>query len=142
MERAISYLNVMPDTKSGIQLFVEKVLSEVESRQALPLLVKLTAMEKIIEGVKDGLKEQLLDEASLEGEKTFSVNGVRFEKKSKTTYHYNHCAKHEEMKAQLKSLEDMMKAAKMPFADTETGEIIEPARTSFTDYLAVTLNKE
>jgi len=60
MERAISYINVMPDTKSGIQFFVEKVLSEVEIREALPLLVKLTAMGKIIEGIKDGLKDILV----------------------------------------------------------------------------------
>lgn len=141
MERAISYLNVMPDTKAGIQFFVDKVLSEVEIRQALPLLVKLTAMEKIIEGVKDGLKDQLLEEASLEGAKSFTQNGVRFDKRSKTTYYYNHCAKHEQLKAQLKSLEEMMKVAQSEFADVETGEIIQPARSSVSDYIAVTLSK-
>lgn len=131
----------MPDTKSGIQFFVEKVLAEVENRQALPLLVKLTAMEKIIDGVKEGLKDQLLYEASLEGAKSFEQNGVRFEKRSKITHYYNHCAKHEQLKAQLKSLEEMMKAAQNPFADTDTGEVIEPARSTVSEYIAVTLPK-
>jgi len=141
MERAISYINVMPDTRGGIQLFVDKVLAEVEIRQALPLLVKLTAMENIIKAVKDGLKDQLLEEASLEGQKSFEMNGVRFEKRSKTTYYYNHCAKHEQIKAQLKSLEEMMKAAQYSFADTDTGEVIEPARSTVSEYIAVTLPK-
>lgn len=139
MERAISYLNVMPDTKEGIQLFINQVLDQVEIRQALPLLVKLTAMEKIIEGVKDGIKEQILDEASLFNEKRFTIDGVIMEKKSRTTYYYNHSAKHESLKAELKSLEDMMKAARVPFADTETGEVIEPARQSVSEYISVTL---
>ena len=141
MERAISYINVMPDTKSGIQLFVEKALSEVEIRQALPLLVKLTAMGKIIEGIKDGLKDQLLEEASLEGAKTFELNGVKFTKTERTTYYYNHCAKWNALKEEITALEGMMKVAKAPFADPETGEIIEPARQSGSESISVTLNK-
>ncbi len=67
--KAISYVTIFPDTQKGIQLFVEKVLDEVEIREALPLLIKLTAMGKIIEGIKSGLKDQLLEEASLSPEK-------------------------------------------------------------------------
>ena len=139
MDRAISYINIMPSTKEEIDFFVQKVVSEIEARQSLPLLAKLTAMEKIITGIKDSIKEQILDEADLEGAKSFTIDGVKYEKKSRSTYYYNHCARHEQLKEQLKSLEDMMKAAKAPFADVDTGEIIEPARSSVSEYIAVTL---
>ena len=140
MEKAISYINIMPDTKAGIELFVNQVCDEIEIRQALPLLVKLTAMEKIIEGVKDRIKEQILDEASLNPEKSFLLDGVRFDKKSKTTYYYNHCAAHEALKSKLKAMEDMMKIGE--YADTETGEVIPAANKSQTEYIAITLKKE
>jgi len=139
MERAISYINIMPDTKSGIELFVNQVLDQVEARQSLNLLVKLTAMEKIIEGIKDGIKEQILQEADLNGEKSFTIDGVRFDKKSKTTYYYNHSTAHEALKSKLKAMEDMMKIGE--YVDTETAEVIPAANKSYTEYIAVTLKK-
>jgi uncharacterized ParB-like nuclease family protein len=142
MERAISFINVMPDTKSGIQLFVDQVLDQVEARQSLNLLVKLTAMEKIIEGIKDGIKDQLLQEADLTGEKVFTIDGVKFEKKSRTNYYYNNCPRHEALKSELKALEDLMKTLPAEMADTDTGEIIPPANKSFTEFISVTLKKE
>jgi FMN-dependent NADH-azoreductase len=142
MERAISFITVMPDSQAGVKLFIEKVLSEVEIREALPLLAKLTAMEKIIEGVREGLKDQILDEASLTAEKVFTINGTRYEKRTKTTNHYHNCQLHEELKARLKKLEDVMKVIEAPIADTDTGEIIPPALKSYTDYIAVSLRKE
>jgi hypothetical protein len=141
MERAISYITVMPESKTQIQAFIDQVLSEVEIRQALPLLARLQAMEAIIKGIKDGLKDQMLEEADLEGEKSFTLNGVKYEKKSRATYYFHHCEKWSRLKDTLKGLEDMMKVAKEPFADPETGEVIEPARSSYSEYIAVTLPK-
>ena len=142
MEKAISYINVMPDTKSGIELFVSKVLAELEIREALPLLVKLTAMGKIIDGVKSGLKDQLIEEASLySGEgKSFDVNGVRFTRTERKTYHYNHCEKWRRLNEQIEALEKMMQAG-AEFADPETGEVIEQATVSYSESISVTLNK-
>ena len=131
----------MPDTKMAIEFFVDQVLSEVKVREALPLLVKLTAMEKIIEGIKDGIKQAILDEADLTGEKSFTIDGVRFEKKSRTNYHFNHCARYNALKSELKILEETMKSINVEMADTETGEIIPPANKSYTDFIAVTLKK-
>lgn len=143
MERAISYINIMPDTKAGINRFVEKVLSEVEIREAIPLLVKLTAMSKIIEGVKSGLKDQIIDESSLYLEKTFDVDGVKITKnEGRKTYHYKHCEKWRRLNAEIGALEKMMQAG-APFADPETGEIIEPATVSYSEpFLTITLKEE
>jgi uncharacterized ParB-like nuclease family protein len=140
-DRAISYITVMPDTKDGIQLFVEKVLSELEHRQAIPLLIKLTAMEKIIEGVKEGIKDAILQEADLTAEKTFTIDGHKIEKKSRTNYYYNTCPRHEALKSELKALEELMKTLPAEMADTETGEIIKPANKSYTEFISITLKK-
>lgn len=139
--KAINTINVIPDTKMGIDFFVDQVLSEIQSRGALPLLVKLTAMEKIIDGIKDGIKDQLLQEADLTGEKTFTIDGVKFEKKSRTNYYFNHCARHEALKSELKALEELMKSLPVEMADTVSGEIIPPANKSYTEFIAVTLKK-
>lgn len=139
MENAISYLKVMPETKAEIEMFVSKVLAEIQVREALPLLARLTAIEKTIELIKDGIKDAILEEADLEGAKSFTLNGVKYERKGRTTYYFHHAAKWNDLKAQIKSLEDMMKAAREPFVDAETGEIIDPARSSYKEYIAVTL---
>jgi len=131
----------MPDTKEGIQLFVDQVLAQVEVRQSLPLLIKLTAMAEIVDKIKDGIKDQMLQEADLTGEKVFYIDGVKLEKKSRTNYYFNHCPRHEALKAELKALEDLMKSLTTEMADTETGEIIKPANKSYTDFIAVTLKK-
>lgn len=141
METAISYIKVMPETLSEIDNFVGKVLDEIQPREHLPLLARLTAMEKMIEKLKDGIKEKVLDEASLNSEKSFIIDGVRYEKRTKTTYSYDHCQAYAAIKEQLKALEHTMKNIKSPVADTETGEIIEPAHTKFMDYIAITLKK-
>ena len=139
MERAISYINVMPDTKTGIDLFIEKVCNEIEPRQALPLLIKLTAMEKITEGLRERIKDMILDEADLYPEKSFAVQGVRFDKKKKTNYYYHHCASHEALKAKLNAMEEMMKIGE--YIDGETSEVIPAALKSESNYLSVTLSK-
>lgn len=138
MERAISTINQFDLTKTQIEIFVAKVLNEIEPRQALPLLARLTAMEKIVEGVKNGIKDMILDEAHLEGAKSFTLKGVTYSKKVRTSYDYSHCAKHEQLKSELKALEDMMKAGHA-FVDPDTGEVIEPATKSESEYIAVTL---
>ena len=140
MERAISYINVMPETKSEIERFVAQVLNEVEIRGALPLLARLTAMEAVVKGIKDGLKDQMLEEADLEGAKSFTLNGVKYEKRSRSTYYYHHCQKWNQLKEDIAALESMMKTGKA-FADPETGEVIQPARSSVSEYIAVTLQK-
>lgn len=141
MERAISYITVFPDSQSGIKLFVDQVLDQIEARKSLELLAKLTAMEKIIEGIKEGIKSQILDEADLSGEKIFEINGIKYEKRNRTTYYYHNCAMHEELKTKLKKMEDIMKVINEPIADVETGEIIPPALKSYTEYISVTLKK-
>jgi len=138
---ALSYLTVLPETQSEIKNFADQVLSEIQIREALPLLARLTAMEKLVKAIKDGLKDQLMEEASLYGgEKSFEIDGVRFTKTERKTYHYQHCEKWRKLNEEIEALEKMMQAGK-DFADPETGEIITPANVSFSESISVTLKK-
>lgn len=138
MENGISYIKVMPESKTEIQAFVDRCVSQVEIREALPLLARLTAMSEMIEKLEAALKDQLLEESNLYPEKSFTINGVKFEKKQKTTYYYDHCSQYVELKAELKKLQDAIKTGL--YVDRETGELVQP-HSSVTEYIAVTLRK-
>ena len=142
MEKALSYLTVLPETQSEIKNFADQILSGIQIREALPLLARLTAVEKLVKTIKDGIKDQLMEEAALyagEG-KTFEINGVKFTKVERKTHHYNHCAKWRELNEQIERLEKLMKVGQ-EVADPETGEIIPPAHTSFSESISVTIRK-
>jgi hypothetical protein len=83
-----------------------------------------------------------MEEASLyEGEgKSFEINGVRFTKTERKTYHYEACEKWRKLNEEIESLEKLMQAGK-EFADPETGEIIQPATISYSESISVTLKK-
>lgn len=137
---ALSYITVLPETQSEIKNFADQVLANIEPRQALPLLARLSAMEKLAKTLKDGIKDQLMEEASLYGgEKSFKINGVRFTKTERKTYHYQHCAKWRELNDQIEALEKHMQIG--DWLDPDTGEVVPKANVSFTESITVTLQK-
>lgn len=135
----IELLNKFDLTNRQIAMTVQEITDALDEAEVLPILSRLTAMEKVLTGVKDYIKDRILDEASKYPEKTFTLKGVRYEKKSKKTYSYDHCVSWTSKKADLKKIEDLMKSITASVADTETGEIIEPAHFKTTEYLAVNL---
>lgn len=138
--RAISYLTVLPETQSEIKNFAEKVVAEIEIREALPLLARITALEKLAKTIKDLLKEQLIEEASLySGEKTFEIDGVKFTKTERKTYHYQHCTKWRQLNAEIEAIEKHMQIGE--WVDPDTGEVVPKATISYSDSISVTLKK-
>jgi len=144
MERAISYLKVMPETLSEIENFADQIVTGLQIREALPLLPRLTALEKLAKSIKDKIKDQLIEEASLySGEgKSFTIDGVRYTlNEGRKTYHYKHCEKWRQLNEEIEQLEKLMQAGK-EFADPETGEIIKPANISWSEpFISVNLKK-
>jgi hypothetical protein len=143
METALSYLNALPSTKSEIEDFCNRIQLEIDDQDVLPVLAQLTALSEVVDILKTNLKDRIIDEASrYTGEgKSFAIAGVRYELKSRRTHKFDHCAAYREAKDRIKRLEDLMKTLDKPMADTDTGEIIEPAHSFTTEYVAVTLKK-
>lgn len=143
MERALSYITVLPETQSEIKTFAEMLLSEVDGEKTLPLLSRLTAIEKLVKLLKDGLKDQLIQEASMytgEG-KSFEVQGTRFTmNEGRKTYHYRHCRKWRELTEQIEAIEKHMQIGE--WVDPDTGEIVPPANVSYSEpFISVTIPK-
>jgi hypothetical protein len=137
---ALSYLTVLPETQSEIKNFAEQIFEGIEPRQALPLLARLTAIEKLAKTIKDGIKEMLMEEASLYGgEKSFEIDGVRFTKTERKSYHYNHCAKWRELTEQIEAIEKHMQIG--DWVDPDTGEVVPQATISFSEFITVNLKK-
>jgi hypothetical protein len=141
MENAMQFIRVLPETTSEIKLFADKVLAETQIREALPLLARLSAMEKLAKMIKDGLKEQLMEEASLYGgEKTFEINGVRYTKTERRNFHYQHCSKWRELNEQIEAIEKHMQIG--DWVDPDTGEVVPKATVSYSESITVTLKKD
>ena len=50
---ALSHIKQLPETQTEIRNFAEMAVSELQIRDALPLLARLTAMEKLAKMMKD-----------------------------------------------------------------------------------------
>lgn len=138
---ALSHLKDLPETQSEINNFAEMVLSEIQIRDALPLLARLTALEKLAKTIKEGIKDQLLEEASLySGEgKSFEINGVRFTRVERKTYHYKHCEKWRNLNDEIEKIEKHMQIGE--WLDPDTGEVVPAATVSYSEAISVTLKK-
>ena len=142
MENALSHISIFEGmTLAQIDNFIEKAKEEIDGYDSLKLLSTLTVLSKIVDGVKEAVKDQMLEEASRYGTKQFTHAGITYELKSKKTYKYEHCEAWAELTEKRKKLEKLMQSTDKPIADTETGEIIPPAQWSATEYIAVTLPK-
>jgi hypothetical protein len=142
MENALSNITIFEGmTLEQIDLFIEKAKQEIDRYDSLKLLGTLTVMSKIIDGVKEAVKDQMIEEASRFNSKEFTHAGLTFQLKSKKTYKYDHCQAWQALNDDRKKLEKLMQSTDKEIADTETGEIIPPAQWTSTEYITVTLNK-
>jgi hypothetical protein len=141
--QAIDIINVFDNmSEQEIKGFVERVKNQIQVGEADKLMIRLTAMEKIVAGVREAIKFQLLQEADMRKEKSYSINGHRIEKCTRKTYSYSHCQAWASLDEKKKQIESLMKSITEPVAVAETGEIIEPATWKTTEFIAVTLRKD
>lgn len=134
-------------SKSGIEIFSRQIIQSVQNGETDPLelLAFLKTLEKIVEAVKEGTKDNIKNALDKYSEKSFDAFGVRFEKAEVGTKYdysvcgdpiYNHRAQiAEEAAAQLKEREAFLKSLKEPIniVDDESGElarVIPPLKKS------------
>jgi hypothetical protein len=107
----------------------------VASGEVNPIAVK-QIYDIFSQAMKDDyIKDAIMAEADkYEGE--FEVNGLRYKKQSSTTYTYKHDAVWQQIEAQKKSREELMKMAlKHEVADPSTGEIVPAAEKTSSEFL-------
>jgi hypothetical protein len=134
---AYGVMKLLPDTKTGVEIFSRQLVSAVQNGEVNPLELKalFKIMEKVSEKVDDEIKDNLLREAGKYSEKKFQAFGFEIEKAEVgTKYDYLACGdpiyeqRHailEAAKSQLKEREDFLKALRDPLTivDDESGEV-------------------
>lgn len=141
--QALEVINVFDNmSERQIKQFIQQVREEIQVGEAMPLLIRLTAMEKIAAGVREAIKEQLMQESELYKEKVIYLRGHKLEKGLRRTYIYSHCGAWAELDEKKKKIEALMKNITEPVAMADTGELIPPATWKGTEFIAVTLRKD
>lgn len=154
METATSTLAILPNTKEQIELFANKLISEIENGQVNPLelIIIQKSFEKMFDKVKETLTKAMVDEAEKYGKK-FEFKGAKIELvEAGVKYDYSSCGDTQytrvnEQILQLsevkKQREAFIKSLKEPMQvlDEETSELVTvyPPKKSSTTTLKVTI---
>lgn len=134
---AYGVMRLLPDTKTGVDIFSKQLITAVENGEVNPLQLKalFKVMEKVSEKVDEGIKDSLLREADKYNEKKFNMYGFDIEKAEVgTKYDYAACGdpiyNHRlqiflEAEKQLKERAEFLKALHEPLTlvDDESGEV-------------------
>jgi hypothetical protein len=152
---AYGVMKLLPDTKTGVEIFSRQLVSAVQNGEVNPLELKalFKIMEKVSEKVDDEIKDNLLREAGKYSEKKFQAFGFEIEKAEVgTKYDYLACGdpiyeqRHailEAAKSQLKEREDFLKALRDPLTivDDESGEVatVRPPVKKSTEGLKISM---
>jgi len=141
MERAISTIKQFNLSKDQIEQFVSQVLNDVFYNESdiLSTAICLRAMEDVIKKVRSGVSDLIIEESEKYAEKTFDYKGAKFTKTNRVTYVYSESEIWNKLNEKKKQLEAIMKTIKEPVADTDTGEIINPAQTKVSQSVSITI---
>lgn len=134
---AYGVMRLLPDTKQGVEMFSNQLITAVENGEVNPIQLKalFKIMEKVSERVDMKIKESLLREAGKYSERTFHAYGFEIEKTEVgTKYDYLACGdpiyeqRHailEAAKSQLEERAAFLKALSGPLTivDDESGEV-------------------
>jgi hypothetical protein len=134
---AYGVMKLLPDTKQGVEIFSNQLVSAVQNGEVNPLQLKalFKIMEKVAEKVDAQIKDNLLREADKWAEKKFNLYGFDIEKcEVGTKYDYLACGdpiyeqRHailEAAKAQLEERATFLKSLTAPLTivDDESGEV-------------------
>jgi hypothetical protein len=145
MELALSNIGLMPESKKQIEMFAEMAINEINQGIYNPLDVeiKLKAVEKTIEKIREGIKDYVIEESKKHGKK-FTIAGHNCEIRSTGRYDFSECNDSYlvTLKNQVKQREEWLKSLSDATADPETGEIIYPAVKKTSESLVVTFRNE
>jgi len=147
---AISLLNNIPATKSGVEEMVNIAVDDILSGRQNPIdvAIKLKAMEDVIKAIRanQDVKDFTMDTAEKTGSKSFDFNGARITIAETTKYDYTQDKRWSELDNTIKlnteykkHRERILQTLDSPVADPETGEIISPAPKTIDKQLRINL---
>lgn len=143
MEKAISYISVMPTTKAEIKAFKENVINDLMSgnHDIISVAIQLKAMEALIKELQGDyrFKELAVDEASRETEYAnakieVAELGVKYDYSVCNDDEYNNLdTEVKKLSGLKKARENLLKSLTGETPNQQTGELIcPPVKTSKT----------
>jgi len=148
MEKAISYLKVLPETTQELQSFYLDVKNTLMGGNENPLdfMRNLKAMEMLLKMLSSDkeIKELVIQEAE-KYDKKFDYKNVSFELSQRRTFDYTNCddyifndssEKMDFYKEKIKERQTFLKSLKEPVFD-ETGTQINPPIYKVNDIITV-----
>jgi hypothetical protein len=133
----------LPNTRMELDLLVNQVVNKIldGTDDPLKIEVKLKLLADTIAEIRKNneVKNVLLFESDKYPGKTFEAYGCRITKTGKTNYDYSEDTVWKELDAKKKEREKMLKGLTSEMVDPETGEIIKPAKQSYTNFLKIEL---
>ena len=146
MESVISYIRLMPATKSEQETAANQIISAIHENQVDALEVKLylDSIKKTIELVDKSTiyKSKVIEEAQRYNEKTFGLKGAKITVAGRTSYDYSVCndevlndllAQQKQLELMIKNRQEMLKIGVNP----ETGEQLKKPVENYTEYLTI-----
>ena len=132
----------MPETSEQVKHFARRAVDEALSGNydLLDVEKRLKALEDTIKSIREGIRSEVMEEAAKHRSRgDFEYAGAKWRTSQRTTYDMKgvEWSKYRDAVDKVKELEGMLKAAKQPFADLDTGEIVEPPVAKVTETLSV-----
>jgi len=135
----LSVIELCPTTKQEAELFANNLINEVATGATNPLdlHIKMNALQKALDKVKEAIRDDVYTEASKHGSKSFEYRGVRVElAEMGVKYIFDGCGDAvwqnlsntlEMAKNDLNKREQMLKTitGTLHVADESTGEMME-----------------
>jgi len=139
-QTSLTVLSGFGVTKVEIANMANQIIADVEDGNIDPLtaLVGIRAAENALKLIKNKLNNIFNDSAHEYTEKSFIKNNIKFTKTGRRAYDYSVSSDWIALNEKKKALETLMKAIKEPMANTETGEMVYPAPSKYSESISIT----
>lgn len=150
MDTALSTLSYLPETREQQHTFAHKAIEELMNgnHDLLKVWQQMSIIADTLNEIKESatLKAAVISEIEKYGKEGVTVNGCKLTKGSRRTFDFSECnhARYNELKqvteyakAEMKDIETLLKALKESVADASTGELINPATSTVTEFIVV-----
>ena len=140
MEKAISYINVLPSKSEEVRSFADQIINEVKAGNVNPLELKaqMKWIEKALEQIDKGIKDDWQKEADKYG-KSFEFKGFQVDAVETGIRYVFNDPELDKLKQMVKDRENMLKALREPLnvfdeATGETSTLYPPVKKSTSSY--------
>jgi hypothetical protein len=135
--KAISTITILPATKQERENYISKVVEEFNSLpnyEQSELAQRIKIAVEVFEGIlkHNDVRGALIQNMEANRIETGLGEITLTERKN---YSFDNCELHTKLKVQIIRLETIMKTINSAIADTETGELIEPAQVKTSEII-------